>query len=315
MAEERAGWAGGWPPSCPASRVATRGCARFRSSWCGRTRASPARSFDEEALTRLAESIRTRGVLQPIVVGPCPSGHYELVAGERRLRAAREAGLETIPALLREADERDQLDIALAENMARVDLNPVEEARACAMLVEDLGLTKEELGRRVGRSRVAISNLIRLLDLPDEALDLIESRELSEGHGRAILLCKDHAPAQEPGPRRPRRRLVGARDRAAGTGGGARPSRWAGGAARGPSIRTSSRLSRRRRTRCRQPSGRRSDAGAPGTGCQAQIDFAAPPTPSRWPSGSWPGWPAGRPDLAATIAVRGRLAQSVRARL
>ena len=153
----------------------------------------PRRSFDEDALARLAESIRTRGVLQPIVVRPLPGGHYQLVAGERRLRAAREAGLESIPALLRDADERDQLDLALAENMARVDLNPVEEARACAMLVEDLGLTKEELGRRVGRSRVAISNLIRLLDLPDEVLDLIEQRELSEGHGRAILLCKDHA--------------------------------------------------------------------------------------------------------------------------
>ena len=153
----------------------------------------PRRSFDEEALSRLADSIRARGVLQPIVVRALPSGHYELVAGERRLRAAREAGLETIPALFREADERDQLDLALAENMARVDLNPVEEARACAMLVEDLGLTKEEVGRRVGRSRVAISNLIRLLDLPDETLDLIQGRELSEGHGRAILLCKDHA--------------------------------------------------------------------------------------------------------------------------
>ena len=185
----------------------------------------PRRSFDEDALARLAESIRTRGVLQPIVVRTLPGGHYQLVAGERRLRAAREVGLDLIPALLRNADERDQLDIALAENMARVDLNPVEEARACAMLVEDLGLTKEELGRRVGRSRVAISNLIRLLDLPDEVLDLIDQRELSEGHGRAILLCKDHARRQEPGPRRPRRRVVGARDRAAGTGGGARPSR------------------------------------------------------------------------------------------
>ena len=152
----------------------------------------PRRSFDEDAMARLAESIRSRGVLQPIVVRALPSGHYELVAGERRLRAAREAGLEMIPALFRNADERDQLDIALAENMARVDLNPVEEARACAMVVEDLGLTKEELGRRVGRSRVAISNLIRLLDLPDEALELIETRELSEGHGRALLLCKDH---------------------------------------------------------------------------------------------------------------------------
>ena len=153
----------------------------------------PRRSFDEAALAELAESIRTRGLLQPIVVRARPSGHYELVAGERRLRAARIAELESIPAVVREADERDQLDLALAENMARVDLNPVEEARACAMLVEDLGLTKEEVGRRVGRSRVAISNLIRLLDLPEEALDLIERGELSEGHGRAILLCKDHS--------------------------------------------------------------------------------------------------------------------------
>ena len=153
----------------------------------------PRRRFDEDALAELAESIRARGVLQPIVVRSLPSGHYELVAGERRLRAARIAELESIPAVVRQADERDQLDLALAENMARVDLNPVEEARACAMLVDDLGLTKEEVGRRVGRSRVAISNLIRLLDLPEEALDLIERGELSEGHGRALLLCKDHA--------------------------------------------------------------------------------------------------------------------------
>ena len=95
--------------------------------------------------------------------------------------------------MVRSAGDSERLDLALAENMARVDLNPVEEARACAMLVDDLGLTKEEVGRRVGRSRVAISNLIRLLDLPEEALELIENGSLSEGHGRAILTCKDHA--------------------------------------------------------------------------------------------------------------------------
>src|ERR687896_330974 len=153
----------------------------------------PRRSFDERGLAELADSIRARGLLQPIVVRALPGGRYELLAGERRLRAARIAGLESVPALVREADERDQLDIALTENMAREDLNPVDEARACATLVEDLGLTKEELGRRVGRSRVAISNLIRLLDLPEETLELIERGDLSEGHGRAILLCKDHA--------------------------------------------------------------------------------------------------------------------------
>jgi ParB family chromosome partitioning protein len=153
----------------------------------------PRRSFDEVALEELADSIRVRGVLQPIVVRSLAGGHFELLAGERRLRAARIAGLDSIPAVVREADDWERLDLALAENMARVDLNAVEEARACAMLVDDLGLTKEELGRRVGRSRVAISNLIRLLDLPEEALELIEAGELSEGHGRALLLSKDHA--------------------------------------------------------------------------------------------------------------------------
>jgi ParB family chromosome partitioning protein len=153
----------------------------------------PRRSFDDTKLAELADSIRARGVLQPIVVRPLAGGRYELVAGERRLRAARIAELELIPAMLRQADDWERLDLALAENMARQNLNAVEEARACAMLVDDLGLTKEEVGRRVGRSRVAISNLVRLLDLPEEALELIESGHLSEGHGRALLLCKDHA--------------------------------------------------------------------------------------------------------------------------
>ena len=152
----------------------------------------PRRAFDGAGLAELAESIRARGVLQPVVVRGLPGGRYELVAGERRLRASRIAGIESIPAMVRDADDWERLDLALAENMAREDLNAVEEARACAMLVDDLGLTREEVGRRVGRSRAAISNLIRLLDLPEEALELIERGELSEGHGRAILTCKDH---------------------------------------------------------------------------------------------------------------------------
>ncbi len=152
----------------------------------------PRRDFDEEDLLALAESIRSRGILQPVVVRPVAGGTFELVAGERRLRAARLADLDRIPAMVREADDWERLELALAENMARVDLNAVEEARACAMLVEDLGLTKGEVGRRVGKSRVAVSNLIRLLALPDEALELIEVGALTEGHGRAILMCKDH---------------------------------------------------------------------------------------------------------------------------
>lgn len=153
----------------------------------------PRRDFQSEALLALSESIRARGILQPIVVRPLSGGHFEVVAGERRLRAAKLAELPSVPAVVRETAEAERLELALVENMAREDLNPVEEARACATLVDDLGLTKEELGRRIGRSRVAVSNLIRLLDLPDEALAAVESGQLSEGHGRAILTCKDHA--------------------------------------------------------------------------------------------------------------------------
>src|SRR5436190_18413690 len=153
----------------------------------------PRRRFDDATLAGLAESLRQRGVLQPILVRPLPAGNYELVAGERRWRAAQIAGLETIPALVRSHDDAQALEVALIENMAREDLNPVEEARACAALVQDLGLTREEVGRRVGRSRVAVSNLLRLLDLPDETLALLEDGTLSEGHGRALLLASDHA--------------------------------------------------------------------------------------------------------------------------
>jgi ParB family chromosome partitioning protein len=153
----------------------------------------PRRDFDEQALLALAESIRVRGVLQPIVVRPLDAATYELVAGERRLRAARLAELATIPSIVREVEDSARLELALMENMAREDLNPVEEARACSTLVQDLGLSKEELGRRLGRSRVAVSNLIRLLDLPDEVLLLIETGELSEGHGRALLARRDQA--------------------------------------------------------------------------------------------------------------------------
>lgn len=150
----------------------------------------PRRSFDPDSISALAESIAEAGVIQPVIVRPLADGRYELIAGERRWRAAREAGLETLPALVRDEGEAARLQTALIENVAREDLNPVDAARACAALVEDLGLTKEELGRRIGRSRVAISNLVRLLDLPDAALGLLESGELSEGHGRAILQAK-----------------------------------------------------------------------------------------------------------------------------
>jgi ParB family chromosome partitioning protein len=153
----------------------------------------PRKRFDEDALQALADSVKERGVLQPVLVRPRPGGTYELVAGERRWRAARLAGLETLPALVQQRDDARSLEDALIENMAREDLNPIEAARAVAGLVEELGLTREEVGRRVGRSRVAVSNLLRLLDLPDEALALVEDGSLTEGHGRALLLADDHA--------------------------------------------------------------------------------------------------------------------------
>ena len=150
----------------------------------------PRTNFDPEALSALAASIEASGVVQPLLVRPLPDGSYELVAGERRWRAAQEAGLEKVPAVVRDQAEAERLQAALIENMVREDLNPVEEARACAALIEDLGLTKEDLARRVGRSRPAVSNLIRLLELPDETLELLEGGELSEGHGKALLGAK-----------------------------------------------------------------------------------------------------------------------------
>ena len=152
----------------------------------------PRREFDPEALQALAGSFGEQGVLQPVLVRPRAGGTYELVAGERRWRAARLAGLDRIPALVREREDAAAIEAALIENMAREDLNPIEEARACAALVEELGLTRQEIGRRVGRSRVAVSNLVRLLDLPDEVIDLLQGGALTEGHGRALLLAEDH---------------------------------------------------------------------------------------------------------------------------
>lgn len=150
----------------------------------------PRRTFDGEALQALAGSIAERGVLQPVLVRPLPGGRYQIVAGERRWRATQLAGLEEIPAIVQEHDDATALQSALVENMARADLNPVEEARAIAALVEDLNLTREAVGRMVGRSRVAISNLLRILDLPDEVLDLVGDGALTEGHGRALLLAE-----------------------------------------------------------------------------------------------------------------------------
>jgi len=180
-------------PTFPTSDGSDAELRRLPVELIGPNPRQPRQNFDEESLLALSESVKERGVLQPVLVRPCPGGRYELIAGERRWRAAQLAGLDVVPAVVAPHEDRESLEIALIENMAREDLNPIEEARACSLLVDELGLTREEVGRRVGRSRVAVSNLMRLLDLPDEVLELLVEARLSEGHGRALLMAPDHA--------------------------------------------------------------------------------------------------------------------------
>jgi ParB family chromosome partitioning protein len=136
--------------------------------------------------------VRSQGLVQPVVVRSRAAGGYELIAGERRWRAAREAGLEVIPALVRETGDRDALLLGLVENVAREQLTPVEEARAYALLVDEFGLGLGEIAERVGRSKPAVSNRMRLLDLPEDVLAMLERAELTEGHARAVLAVPDH---------------------------------------------------------------------------------------------------------------------------
>jgi ParB family transcriptional regulator, chromosome partitioning protein len=151
----------------------------------------PRRRFEPEATAGLAASIRLQGVLQPIVVRPRPEGGYQLVAGERRWRAAREAGVPTLPAVVRAADDRDALLLGLVENVARENLSPVEEARAYASLIDEFELALGDVAERVGRSKASVSNRVRLLDLPEEVLWMLARGELSEGHARAVLALPD----------------------------------------------------------------------------------------------------------------------------
>jgi ParB family chromosome partitioning protein len=149
----------------------------------------PRRRFDEAALEVLADSLRANGLVQPVVVRPLGGGGYELIAGERRWHAARRAGLEHVPALVRDAQERERLELALVENVVREDLNPMELARAVAALVEDFGQTHAAVAATLGRSRPAVSNLLRLLELPDPVQELVERGDLGEGHARAVLMA------------------------------------------------------------------------------------------------------------------------------
>ena len=152
----------------------------------------PRRAFDDEAVSGLAESIRNQGLIQPVVVRPRVQGGYELIAGERRWRASREAGVTTVPAVVRDADDRDTLLLGLVENVAREDLSPIEEARAFAVVLDEFGLSLGELAERVGRSKPAVSNRVRLLELPEDVLKMVERGQLTEGHARAVLAVPDH---------------------------------------------------------------------------------------------------------------------------
>ena len=180
----------------------------------------PRRRFDAEATSALADSIKAQGIVQPVLVRTRAAGGFELIAGERRWRAAQQAGAPTIPALVRETDDRDTLLLGLVENVAREQLSPVEEARAYAVLIDEFGLALGEIAERVGHSKPAVSNRVRLLELPEDVLAMVERGELTEGHARAVLAVPDNE-----GRKRLAREIVskGLTVRAA-----ERAARWAG---------------------------------------------------------------------------------------
>ena len=163
----------------------------------------PRRQFESEAVSGLAESIKAQGLIQPVVVRPRLAGGYELIAGERRWRAARRAGLETVPAVVRVADDRDTLLLGLVENVAREDLSPVDEARAYALLLDEFALSLGEVAERVGKAKPTVSNRVRLLELPDDVLALVDDARMTEGHARAVLAVPD-----DEGRRRLAKRIV-----------------------------------------------------------------------------------------------------------
>ena len=153
----------------------------------------PRKRFEEGALQDLADSIRTHGIIQPLTVRRLSSGYYQIIAGERRWRAAKLAGLSEVPAVIIEADDRKVMELGLIENLQREDLNPIEEANGYKVLVEEYGLTQEEVAQRVGKSRPTVANALRLLSLPVPVCALLEEGKLSAGHARAILSLEDGA--------------------------------------------------------------------------------------------------------------------------
>lgn len=156
-------------------------------------RDQPRKSFDESALSELADSIREHGVLQPLIVRPIKDGGYQLIAGERRFRASRMAGLSEVPVIIRELTDSEAMEIALIENLQRQDLNPLEEALGYAALMEEFSFTQDEVAKRVGKSRSAVANSLRLLGLPNGVADMLKNGDISGGHARALLAIEDEA--------------------------------------------------------------------------------------------------------------------------
>ncbi len=154
-------------------------------------RDQPRKTFDDEALNELAESIAAHGVIQPLLVRPLSDGGYQLIAGERRWRASRMAGLTEVPVVIREMSDSEAMELALIENLQREDLDPVEEAEGLKLLMDTYSMTQEQVAKRVGKSRPAIANALRLLSLPSEALELVKQGKISSGHGRTLLSLSD----------------------------------------------------------------------------------------------------------------------------
>ena len=167
------------------------GAVTLRISEIEPNRSQPRKEFDESALADLADSIREHGVIQPLLVRPLPTGGYQLVAGERRWRASRMAGLGEVPVVIRELSDHEAMELALIENLQRQDLNPMEEALGYRSLMEEYQMTQEEVAKAIGKSRPAIANSLRLLALPQQVVDLIREGKLSAGHGRALLALEE----------------------------------------------------------------------------------------------------------------------------
>lgn len=173
------------------NETADSGIVTLRLSEIEPNRDQPRKVFSEEALNELADSIREHGVLQPLLVRPLSTGGYQLVAGERRWRASRMAGLREVPVVIRDMDEEQAMEIALIENLQREDLNAIEEASGYKLLMERYGMTQEQVAKRVGKSRPAVANALRLLNLPPRVMEMVEEGEVSPGHARALLSFED----------------------------------------------------------------------------------------------------------------------------